>query len=85
MSRQSLFLLKGRTIPHLLCLHNARAFPLLPEALASVPFGFVLVRVRVPKYVQTNFVVTSAGGRSRISHSAISRNYYVVFIYGHLK
>jgi hypothetical protein len=27
---------------------NARAFPLLPAALASVPFGFVLVRVRVP-------------------------------------
>jgi len=26
---------------------NARAFPLLPAALASVPFGFVLVRVRV--------------------------------------
>jgi len=32
----------------LLCLRNARAFPLLPAALASVPFGFVLVRVRVP-------------------------------------
>jgi len=31
-------------IPHLLCLRNARAFPLLPAALASVPFGFVLVR-----------------------------------------
>ena len=30
-----------------LCLRNARAFPLLPAALASVPFGFVLVRVRV--------------------------------------
>jgi len=30
----------------LLCLRNARAFPLLPAALASVPFGFVLVRVR---------------------------------------
>ena len=28
-------------------LGNARAFPLLPAALASVPFGFVLVRVRV--------------------------------------
>jgi glucose-6-phosphate-specific signal transduction histidine kinase len=28
-------------------LRNARAFPLLPAALASVPFGFVLVRVRV--------------------------------------
>jgi len=27
-------------------LRNARAFPLLPAALASVPFGFVLVRVR---------------------------------------
>ena len=26
-------------IPHLLCLRNARAFPLLPAALASVPFG----------------------------------------------
>jgi hypothetical protein len=31
----------------MLCLRNARAFPLLPAALASVPFGFVLVRVRV--------------------------------------
>ena len=30
--------------PHLLCLRNARAFPLLPAALASVSFGFVLVR-----------------------------------------
>jgi len=28
-------------------LRNARAFPLLPAALASVSFGFVLVRVRV--------------------------------------
>jgi len=27
-------------------LRNARAFPLLPAALASVPVGFVLVRVR---------------------------------------
>ena len=34
-------------IPHFLCLRNARAFPLLPAALASVPFGFVLVRVRM--------------------------------------
>jgi len=34
-------------IPHLLCLRNARAFPLLPAALASVLFWFVLVRVRV--------------------------------------
>jgi hypothetical protein len=31
----------------MLCLRNARAFPLLPAALAPVPFGFVLVRVRV--------------------------------------
>jgi hypothetical protein len=31
----------------LICLRNARAFPLLPAALASVPFGFVLSRVRV--------------------------------------
>jgi len=36
--------------PHLLCLRNARAFPLLPAALASVSFGFVLVRVRVRVY-----------------------------------
>ena len=35
------------TLHQLLCLRNARAFPLLPAALASVPFGFVLVRVRV--------------------------------------
>jgi len=34
-------------IPHLLCLRNVRAFPLLPAALASVSFRFVLVRVRV--------------------------------------
>jgi len=33
--------------PHLLCLRKARVFPLLPTALASVSFGFVLVRVRV--------------------------------------
>ena len=31
-------------------MRNARAFPLLPAALASVPFGFVLVRVRVPAH-----------------------------------
>jgi len=43
----SLFENLPRMIPHLLCLRNARAFPLLPAALASVPFGFVLVRVRV--------------------------------------
>jgi hypothetical protein len=35
--------------PHFLCLRNARAFPLLPAALASVPFGLVLVRVRLRK------------------------------------
>ena len=39
--------LDRHNIPHLLCLRNARAFPLLPAALASVPFGFVLVRIRV--------------------------------------
>jgi len=38
----------------LLCLRNARAFPLLPAALASVPFGFVLVRVRV-RGLMSNF------------------------------
>jgi len=32
-------------IPHLHCSRNARAFPLVPAALASVPFGFELVRV----------------------------------------
>ena len=32
--------------------HSAlRAFPLLPAALASVPFGFVLVRVRVTAFI----------------------------------
>jgi len=31
-------------ILHLLCLRNARTFPLLPAALASVSFGFVFVR-----------------------------------------
>jgi len=36
--------------PRLLCLCNARAFPLLPAALASVSFGFVLNRVRVQPY-----------------------------------
>ena len=30
-----------RIIPHLNCMRNAREFPLLPAALASVPFGFV--------------------------------------------
>jgi len=40
-------------------LRNARAFPLLPAALASVPFGFVLVRVRV------RGVQESAGKRKR--------------------
>jgi len=40
----------------LLCLRNARAFPLLPAALASVPFGFVLVRVRVHEK-RNNYVV----------------------------
>jgi len=33
--------------PHLLCLRNAHALSLLPAALASVSFGFVLVRFRV--------------------------------------
>jgi hypothetical protein len=37
----------SRVIQCLLVLRNARAFPLLPEALAFVSFGFVLVRVRV--------------------------------------
>jgi hypothetical protein len=39
----------------LLCLRNARAFPLLPAALASVPFGFVLVRVRVRQLFEFEF------------------------------
>ena len=39
----------------LACLRNARAFPLLPAALASVSFGFVLVRVRV----RENFLLDS--------------------------
>jgi len=39
----------SRVIQYLLVLRNARAFPLLPAALASVSFGFVLVRVRVIK------------------------------------
>jgi len=34
---------------HLLCLRNARAFPLLPAALASVSLWFALVRVRVAR------------------------------------
>ena len=37
----------SRVIQYLLVLRNARAFPLLPAALASVSFGFELVRVRV--------------------------------------
>ena len=36
----------SRVIQYLLVLRNARAFPLLPAALASVSFGFVLVRAR---------------------------------------
>jgi hypothetical protein len=43
----------------LLCVRNARAFPLLPAALASVPFGFVLVRVRVRVYLP--FLVFETG------------------------
>ena len=45
----SLFAFFSRNLANapLPCLRNARAFPLLPAALASVPFGFVLVRVRV--------------------------------------
>ena len=38
-------------MPHLLCLRNARAFPVQLAAMASVPFGFVLVRVRVLKKI----------------------------------
>jgi len=41
----------------LLCLRNARAFPLLPAALASVPFGFVLVRVRVRFLPSTHYLL----------------------------
>ena len=37
----------GSHTPLLLCLRNARAFPLLPAALAFVSFGFVLLRFRV--------------------------------------
>jgi hypothetical protein len=37
---------------HLLCLRNARAFPLSPAALASLSFGFVLVRVRVTQVIR---------------------------------
>jgi len=43
----------------LLCLRNARAFPLLPAALASVPFGFVLVRVRVLRVTSESRVFSS--------------------------
>jgi hypothetical protein len=39
-------------------LRNARAFPLLAEALASVPFGFVLVRVRVLFIAETDAETT---------------------------
>ena len=42
----------------LLCLRNARAFPLLPAALASAPFGFVLVRVRVNRYLETTDIAS---------------------------
>jgi len=47
----------------LLCLRNARAFPLLPAALASVSFGFVLVRVRV----QVNQEAMPVGTDRRLS------------------
>jgi hypothetical protein len=48
----------------LLCLRNARAFPLLPAALASVPFGFVLVRVRVD---------TEANAAGRSARACVAR------------
>ena len=41
-------------IPHLLYLRNARAFPLLPAALASVSFGFLVVRVPSPRLLSRN-------------------------------
>jgi len=56
----------------LLCLRNARAFPLLPAALASVPFGFVLVRVRVRPLqgklvyiIAIGFLVPGGSGETR--------------------
>jgi len=51
----------------LLCLRNARAFPLLPAALASVPFGFVLVRVRV-RYFCKNSELKKNGLQLYIFH-----------------
>jgi len=53
----SLSLLNHSALAFLPCLRNARAFPLLPAALASVPFGFVLVRVRVPSHSHWPFRV----------------------------
>jgi len=56
-------------------LRNARTFPLLPAALASVPFGFVLVRVRVPINGPTlpleaehpNVLIGNANANTRLS------------------
>ena len=47
-------------------MRNARAFPLLPAALASVPFGFVLVRVRVRKAAQLFIPPTPSWKRASI-------------------
>ena len=62
-----------RYTPHLLCLCNARAFPLLPAALTSVSFGFVLVRVRVreAQIIQLRNIAMQKGLRK--SHSADSK------------
>jgi hypothetical protein len=53
----SLFAFFSRNLANapLPCLRNARAFPLQPAALASVPFGFVLVRVRVQRFIIQSF------------------------------
>ena len=45
------------------------ARPLLPAALASVSYGFVLVRVRVPRDVQSRTIVPPSGLASRSGYT----------------
>jgi len=62
----------------LLCLRNARAFPLLPAALASVSFGFVLVRVRVPREM-IKVPVCNLRATNRLKHSHMNSLPFLLF------
>jgi len=58
-----------RVLQYSLVLRNAHAFPLLPAALASVSFGFVLVRVRV-RIFENSWVVPHTHGTEFRENSA---------------